>query len=83
MWEWLSKADNLKTTGAIIGGLAQGYGAYQQSKIAKSMLDLQKSAYNRGVQREDKAQSNLNSAMVASFGTKKKKQPSLTLGGVQ
>ncbi|MCK5111058.1 MAG: hypothetical protein KAQ94_06010 [Arcobacteraceae bacterium] len=87
MWEWLKKADNLKTVGTIVGGVAQGYGTYKnvqalkkQADISQRFLDIQKADYNRGIAKEDLAQSNLDSAFNSSFGVKKKEEPLVALG---
>ena len=73
MWDWLNNTDNLKTVGTIGSALATGYSAYTQSETAKDALALQKSAYNRGIAKEDEAQDNFSSAINSSFGKKEKK----------
>jgi len=82
MWDWLKQADNLKTVGTIGSALASGYGAYQTSKAAKNTLALQKSAYNRGIAKENQAQDNFSSAINSTFGKKEdeKNQASMDLG---
>lgn len=85
-WDWLQDADNLKTAGTVIGGVAQGYGVYENSKalkeqsnISKDLLAIQKADYNRGIEKEDLAQSNFSSAINSAF-PKKKKDPVMDIG---
>ena len=78
MFEWISGA------GQLIGGVGQAYGAIQQSKMANKMYDLQKSSYDRNVNKENKAQANLDAAVSNIYGTddkKKKTNASFDLGG--
>lgn len=78
MFEWISGA------GQLIGGIGQAYGAYEQSKMANKMYDLQKSSYDRNVDKEDQAQANLDSAISSVYGKddkKKKTTASFDLGG--
>ena len=77
-WDWLKDADNLKTVGTVVGGIAQGVGAYgnyqtakEQSAISKELLAMQKADYNRGIEREDLAQDNFSNAINSSFTEKK------------
>ena len=85
MWEWLKQADNLKSVGTVAGAVGNIYSAYDTSKTNKALMNqqnellaLQKANYNRGIAKEDLAQSNLDSAIASSFGTKKKKKDTTT-----
>ena len=62
MWKWLTDGGNLKGLGTLVGGIGSIYGNIQQGKYAKSLIDLQKAQYNRGIKRQDKADKNLQTA---------------------
>jgi len=53
---WLGNGENLKGIGSLIGGVGGAYGAIEQSKQAKALLNLQKSAYDDERERQKKAQ---------------------------
>ncbi len=82
MWEWLTKANNMKTIGTVVNGVASGYSAYENAKASKSLLDMQKQEYSYQLGKEKKAQSNVDSAITSVFGTpkKKKKEPTMEIG---
>lgn len=79
--DWLGKHGNtIKDIGTLLYGGGSLYNAYNQSRYAKSLLDLQKAQLARGNRREDMAQQ----AMVNGFNqsglssqNKKKKQTGL------
>lgn len=78
MFEWIGGA------GQLIGGIGQAYGAVQQGKMANKMYDLQKSSYDRNVNKENQAQANLDSAVLSIYGKddkKNKQDASFDLGG--
>jgi hypothetical protein len=79
-WDWLSKGDNLKTVGTIGGAVASGYGTYQQSKLAKDILNMQKNEYNRNVAIDDKTQENIDKAFNSVYEKPKKKDTSMDIG---
>ncbi len=62
-FNWFKSGDNLKGLGTIIGGIGGAYGNIQQAKYAKNLINLQKSAYQRGIKKQDNAQK----AMVDGF----------------
>ncbi len=54
---WFDKHGNtIKDVGTILYGGGSIYNAYNQSRYAKSLLDLQKAQLARGNRREDMAQ---------------------------
>lgn len=59
-FEWLAQGENMRNAGAMIGGLGSAYGAHDQAKRAKKMLNLQVGAYNRDVKRQEEAEQNFN-----------------------
>lgn len=63
---WFSKGDNLKGFGTILGGGAALYGGLEQAKMAKNMYNLQKSAYDRAVKKEDEAEDEMQAGFMAS-----------------
>jgi len=69
--KWFTDGDNLKGLGSIVGGLGGLYGAIQQGKYAKGLINLQKAAYQRGIKREDESDKNLQDAWNASTYAKK------------
>ena len=85
-WDWISKtasdvgktASNNSELIKGVGTLASAWGAYETGKDAnellKKQLALSEASYNRGVAKEDLAQSNLDSAIESSFGSTKKKK---------
>lgn len=78
MWEAIG------SVGKALGGLGSAYGAIQQAKLGKKLYNMQKDQYNRGVQKENQAQANLDAAIDSVYGTKKKKEentvPQFNLG---
>ena len=66
MWEWFKNGSNLQGLGSIVGGLGGVYGAVQQGKYAKDLINLQKSQYLRGIQKEDQADKSLSDAYANS-----------------
>lgn len=54
-WNWLSTGENMRNTGALVGGLGSAYGAYTQADAAKKMINLQKADYNRQKKRQEEA----------------------------
>ena len=60
--KWFSDGNNLKGVGSLIGGIGGLYGALQQNKYAKKLLDLQRDSYLRGVARQDEADKRLQDA---------------------
>ena len=63
----------LGSWGTLIGGLGQAYGAIEQSKNAKDLLNLQKQGYYDELKRRNQAQLSLESAVDGSslFAPKK------------
>jgi len=51
----------------LIGGLAQGYGVWQQGKLAKQLLKLQKQDYYDEKNRRKQSQARLNLAADRAF----------------
>lgn len=60
--KWFGDGNNLKGVGNLIGGIGGLYGALQQGRYAKKLLDLQRDSYLRGVARQDEADKNLQEA---------------------
>ena len=56
--------------GSLVGGLAQGYGALQQSRLAKALLKLQKQDYEDEKARRKKAQARLDLSADRAFSHK-------------
>lgn len=75
MWEWLRGA------GTLIGGLGTAYGAIESGRMNKKLYNLQKSAYDRNIKKENKAQMELEKGFNSVYGKKKKKQPYMNLEG--
>ncbi len=55
---------------SLIGGLAQGYGVWQQGKLAKELLKLQKQDYYDEKARRKKAQARLDLSADRAFSHK-------------
>lgn len=55
-FKWFKSGDNLKNLGTVIGGIGGAYGNIQQAKYAKNLINLQKSAYQRGIKKQDDAE---------------------------
>lgn len=53
VFKWFSGGDNLKGLGTLVGGLGGAWGALEQSKNAKAMLNLQTNAYDDEKKRRD------------------------------
>lgn len=64
--KWLKTGKNLQGLGTVVGGLGGLYGNIQQGKYAKSLIDLQKQDYLRGVKKQDKADKTLADAYASS-----------------
>ncbi|MDL0090023.1 hypothetical protein [Campylobacter gastrosuis] len=74
-WEWLKGTDNNGTSNALtaLGTLGALYNGYEQNKMAKKNFALQKDAYDfnkmlsqRELQKENRAQQNLENAWANS-----------------
>ena len=64
MFEWLSGGDNLRGLGSLVGGIGGAYGAIEQSKQAKAMLNLQTNAYDDEKKRRDAYQKSVANAFA-------------------
>jgi len=53
---WLGDGKNLQGLGSLVGGIGGAYGALEQGKQAKALLNLQTGAYNDEKKRREKAQ---------------------------
>lgn len=74
---WL---DILKGAGAILGAGATMYTGKQQNKIEREKLNYQKSQDASDRQKNDLAQSNLDSAIESVYGKEKKKKDPNAIG---
>ena len=82
---WLNNHGNtIKDVGTLLYGAGNMYNAYNQSRYAKSLLDLQKAQLARGNRREDMAQQAMvdgfNQSGLALQNKKKKNQGLVNLG---
>lgn len=91
MWEWLkdagkgvadwvAKPDNLKTVAIVGSGIADYKSAKKEASLANELLNIQKQQYERAVGKENKAQSNIDSAFSSAFSEKKEDEPQMNLG---
>jgi len=69
---------NFGTTLSGLGSLGMAYASYKQAKAAEDynnkLLELEKEKYQRGIQREDLAQSSLDDAINSVWGVPKKEE---------
>ena len=73
---WFTSGDNLKGFGTLLGAGASLYGGINQAKLGKQMFNLEKSAYDRLVKREDETDENwANGFANSTYG-----QPLVKLG---
>jgi len=75
---WLSNGENLKGIGSILGGAGNAWAGIDQSKQAKALLNLQKSAYEDEKKRRDAAQLAIDGI---NWNTTPSTTPRLPLGG--
>ena len=61
-------AFDMGALGNVVSGLAQGYGAYQQSKMANKLFKLQKQDYEDEKKRKKRSQARLNLGAERAFG---------------
>jgi hypothetical protein len=69
--EYLAKPENLQNIGLILNGagsLGNIYGAYQQSQMAKKLLNLQMSGYNDDRKKQQDMQSAWDNAFLPLGG---------------
>lgn len=74
-WDWLGKTDSSGTSNALtaLGVAGNLYSGYKSANMAKKMFDMQKDAYDfnkmlsqRELQKENRAQQNLENAWANS-----------------
>ena len=67
MWDWINdSANELKTVGTLVGGVGAGYGAYMNAKAIDEANKINKKLLNRQIDKEDKAQKEMENGFKLS-----------------